>query len=59
MPICFFGAGVILYRFSVTAVREVRRLEYKLEAGRRLRCTQPVFEISLLEQFLQQCEALG
>jgi len=35
---------------------EVRRFEYKVEAGAEYAVTQPVFDISLLEQFLRRIE---
>jgi homocysteine S-methyltransferase len=35
---------------------EVRRFEYKVEAGADFAVTQPVFDIALLEQFLRRIE---
>jgi homocysteine S-methyltransferase len=35
---------------------EVRRFEYKVEAGADYAVTQPVFDIALLEQFLRRIE---
>jgi methionine synthase / methylenetetrahydrofolate reductase (NADH) len=35
---------------------EVRRFEYKVEAGAELAITQPVFDVALLEQFLRRIE---
>jgi homocysteine S-methyltransferase len=35
---------------------EVRRFEYKVEAGAELAITQPVFDVALLEQFLKRIE---
>ncbi len=35
---------------------EIRRFEYKVEAGAELAVTQPVFDISLLEEFLRRIE---
>jgi homocysteine S-methyltransferase len=35
---------------------EVRRFEYKVEAGAELAVTQPVFDVALLEQFLRRIE---
>ncbi len=35
---------------------EIRRFEYKVEAGAEAVVTQPVFDISLLEQFLKRIE---
>jgi len=35
---------------------EIRRFEYKVEAGAELAVTQPVFDIRLLEQFLRRIE---
>jgi len=35
---------------------EIRRFEYKVEAGAEYAVTQPVFDLSLLEQFLKRIE---
>ncbi len=35
---------------------EIRRFEYKVEAGAEYAVTQPVFDLSLLEQFLRKIE---
>lgn len=35
---------------------EVRRFEYKVEAGADFAVTQPVFDVSLLEQFLRRVD---
>ena len=35
---------------------EVRRFEYKVEAGAEYAVTQPVFDLALLEQFLRKIE---
>jgi homocysteine S-methyltransferase len=35
---------------------EIRRFEYKVEAGAELAITQPVFDVTLLEQFLRRIE---
>jgi homocysteine S-methyltransferase len=35
---------------------EIRRFEYKVEAGAQYAVTQPVFDLSLLEQFLTRIE---
>src|SRR5206468_12961487 len=35
---------------------EVRRFEYKVEAGGEYAVTQPVFDLSLLENFLRRIE---
>ena len=35
---------------------EIRRFEYKVEAGAEYVVTQPVFDLSLLEKFLQRIE---
>ena len=35
---------------------EIRRFEYKVEAGAELAVTQPVFDIRLLEEFLRRIE---
>jgi homocysteine S-methyltransferase len=35
---------------------EIRRFEYKVEAGAELAVTQPVFDLSLLENFLRRIE---
>jgi methionine synthase / methylenetetrahydrofolate reductase (NADH) len=36
--------------------QEVRRFEYKVEAGAQFAVTQPVFDLSLLERFLRRVE---
>ena len=35
---------------------EIRRFEYKVEAGAELAVTQPVFDLRLLEEFLKNIE---
>jgi homocysteine S-methyltransferase len=40
----------------VSIDEEVRRFEYKVEAGADYAVTQPVFDIALLEQFLRRIE---
>ena len=38
---------------------EVRRFEYKVEAGADFAVTQPVFDVALLEAFLRRVEHLA
>src|SRR5271170_2430954 len=38
---------------------ELRRLEWKIEAGAEYIVTQPVFDLSLLEQFMRRIEHIG
>ena len=35
---------------------EIRRFEYKVEAGAEYAVTQPVFDLALLENFLRRIE---
>jgi homocysteine S-methyltransferase len=39
--------------------REVRRLEYKVEAGAEFVVTRPVFDVQAFERFLRRVEGLG
>jgi homocysteine S-methyltransferase len=41
---------------SLNIDEEIRRFEYKVEAGAELAVTQPVFDIRLLEQFMRRIE---
>jgi methionine synthase / methylenetetrahydrofolate reductase(NADPH) len=41
---------------STNIDEEIRRFEYKVEAGAELAVTQPVFDIRLLEEFLRRIE---
>jgi methionine synthase / methylenetetrahydrofolate reductase(NADPH) len=41
---------------STNIDEEIRRFEYKVEAGAELAVTQPVFDIRLLEEFLRKIE---
>src|ERR1019366_4487364 len=43
---------------STNIDEEIRRFEYKVEAGAELAVTQPVFDIRLLEEFLRKNRAL-
>jgi methionine synthase I (cobalamin-dependent)/5,10-methylenetetrahydrofolate reductase len=41
---------------SLNIDEEIRRFEYKVEAGAELAVTQPVFDLRLLEQFMRKIE---
>ena len=51
-----FAIGVGANPGVVNIDEEVRRFEYKVEAGADYAVTQPVFDIALLEQFLHRIE---
>jgi homocysteine S-methyltransferase len=51
-----FAIGVGANPGVVNIDEEVRRFEYKVEAGADYAVTQPVFDIALLEQFLRRIE---
>jgi homocysteine S-methyltransferase len=51
-----FVIGVGANPGIVNIDEEVRRFEYKVEAGADYAVTQPVFDVSLLEQFLRRVE---
>jgi homocysteine S-methyltransferase len=51
-----FAIGVGANPGVVSIDEEVRRFEYKVEAGADYAVTQPVFDIALLEQFLRRIE---
>lgn len=51
-----FVIGVGANPGSPNIDEEVRRFEYKVEAGAEYAVTQPVFDVSLLEQFLNRIE---
>jgi homocysteine S-methyltransferase len=51
-----FAIGVGANPGIVNIDEEVRRFEYKVEAGADFAVTQPVFDIALLEQFLRRIE---
>jgi homocysteine S-methyltransferase len=51
-----FAIGVGANPGIVNIDEEIRRFEYKVEAGADFAVTQPVFDIALLEQFLRRIE---
>ncbi len=51
-----FVIGVGANPGTVNLDEEVRRFEYKVEAGAEYAVTQPVFDVSLLETFLRRIE---
>jgi methionine synthase / methylenetetrahydrofolate reductase (NADH) len=51
-----FMIGVGANPGMVNIDEEVRRFEYKVEAGAEFAVTQPVFDIALLEQFLRRID---
>src|SRR5215467_11398136 len=51
-----FAIGVGANPGIVNIDEEVRRFEYKVEAGADYAVTQPVFDVSLLEQFLRRID---
>jgi len=51
-----FVIGVGANPGSPNIEEEIRRFEYKVEAGAEYAVTQPVFDIALLEQFLRRIE---
>ena len=51
-----FAIGVGANPGIVNIDEEVRRFEYKVEAGADFAVTQPVFDVKLLEQFLRRIE---
>ena len=51
-----FMIGVGANPGMVNIDEEVRRFEYKVEAGADFAVTQPVFDVSLLEQFLRRVD---
>ncbi len=51
-----FVIGVGANPGIVNIDEEVRRFEYKVEAGAEYAVTQPVFDVNLLEQFLRRIE---
>ena len=51
-----FAIGVGANRGIGDIDEEVRRFEYKVEAGADYAVTQPVFDVTLLEQFLRRIE---
>jgi homocysteine S-methyltransferase len=51
-----FAIGVGANPGVVNIDEEIRRFEYKVEAGADYAVTQPVFDIALLEQFLRRIE---
>jgi len=51
-----FFFGVTIYPASLNPEEEIRRLEYKVEAGAHFAVTEPVFDPELLESFLRRTE---
>lgn len=51
-----FVIGVGANPGSPNIEEEIRRFEYKVEAGAELAVTQPVFDVALLEEFLKRIE---
>ncbi|HKT52660.1 MAG TPA: bifunctional homocysteine S-methyltransferase/methylenetetrahydrofolate reductase [Candidatus Angelobacter sp.] len=51
-----FAIGVGANPGLVNIEEEIRRFEYKVEAGADYAVTQPVFDVNLLEQFLRRIE---
>ncbi len=51
-----FAIGVGANPGMVNIDEEIRRFEYKVEAGADYAVTQPVFDVTLLEQFLRRIE---
>ncbi len=51
-----FVIGVGANPGTVNLEEEIRRFEYKVEAGAEYAVTQPVFDVSLLENFLKRIE---
>ena len=47
-----FAIGVGVNPAAIDAVHEIRRFEWKVEAGAEFAITQPVFDVSQLEKFL-------
>lgn len=51
-----FAIGVGANPGAPNLEEEIRRMEYKVEAGAEFVVTQPVFDVELLEQFLRRIE---
>ncbi len=45
--------------YALNLDEELRRFEYKVEAGANLAVTQPVFDVKSLERFLKRIESFG
>ncbi len=54
-----FLIGVSLNPYAVNLDEEIRRFEYKLQAGANFALTQPVFDVERLARFLQRVESAG
>ncbi len=54
-----FLLGVSLNTSAVNADEEIRRFEYKLEAGANFALTQPIFDVEQLARFLRRIAATG
>jgi methionine synthase / methylenetetrahydrofolate reductase(NADPH) len=53
-----FSIGVGVNPGAINIDEELRRLDWKIEAGAEYMITQPVFDLRLLEQFLKKIEHL-
>jgi homocysteine S-methyltransferase len=54
-----FVIGVGVNPVAVEPERELRRFAWKVDAGAEFAITQPVFDVTQLERFLERVEALG
>ncbi len=54
-----FLIGVSLNPYAVNPDEEIRRFEYKLEAGANFALTQPIFDVERLSNFLRRLESAG
>lgn len=52
-----FHIGVAVNPSAVNIDEEIRRFEYKLEAGAEFAVTQPIFDLRLFERFLKRVES--
>ncbi len=52
-----FLIGVAANPYALNLDEELRRFEYKVEAGANFAVTQPIFDVKPLEQFLQRIES--
>jgi methionine synthase / methylenetetrahydrofolate reductase(NADPH) len=53
-----FSIGVGVNPGAINMDEEIRRLDWKIEAGAEYMITQPVFDLRLLEQFMKRIEHL-
>jgi homocysteine S-methyltransferase len=54
-----FLIGVGLNPYAVDVDEELRRFEYKIEAGANVAVTQPIFDVDQLRQFLKHLASAG